>query len=76
MDPKYYTSSNIENMNKSYPWNGSIKNIITNSTANSNNEFKLVSTGDCNIHNGRQYVAFPRDYVITQKDKEKYNLWP
>ena len=69
-----YSADNISKMNNSYPWNGSIKNADTISL--SKGEFKLIATGDCNIHNGRQYIAFPKDHVITQKDIEKYNLWP
>ena len=74
MDSKTFTGCELDRMNGSYPWNNSIKNtdIIKTST----NEFKLVATGDCNIHNGRQYVAFPKDHIITQSDIQKYNLWP
>tara|TARA_X000000368_G_C23057836_1_gene724869 strand:- start:4966 stop:5190 length:225 start_codon:yes stop_codon:yes gene_type:complete len=74
MDRKTFTGSDLNRMNGSYPWNNSIKN--TDTIKDSTNEFKLVATGDCNIHNGRQYVAFPKDHVITQRDIEKYNLWP
>jgi hypothetical protein len=74
MDRKTFSGFELNKMNGSYHWNNSIKN--TDNIKNSNDEFKLVSTGDCNIHNGRQYVAFPKDHIITQRDIEKYNLWP
>ena len=74
MDRKTFTGSDLNRMNGSYPWNNSIKN--TDTIKDSTNEFKLVATGDCTIHNGSQYVAFPKDHVITQRDIEKYNLWP
>ena len=74
MDRKTYTGYQLSEMNSSYPWNNSIKNTDTIKT--STDQFKLVATGYCNIHNGRQYVAFPKDHIITQSDIQKYNLWP
>lgn len=74
MDRKTFTGFEIDRMNGSYPWNNSIKN--TDNIKTSTDQFKLFATGDCNIHNGRQYVAFPKEHVITQSDIQKYNLWP
>lgn len=36
--------------------------------------FTLQATGNCEISNGRQYVALPTDLKITEEIRIKYNL--
>ncbi len=58
MERKTFTGFELNKMNGLYPWNNSIKN--TDNIKTSTDQFKLVSTGDCNLHNGRQMWHFLR----------------
>ena len=72
--PQYnkYSLNTINDMNKSYPWNGTIRNSYetnNNRTANSNNI--LLATGDCDM-NGRVYISVNSDVLnMTERQKEE-----
>ena len=66
------TGARIYEMNKSYPWCGCIENAY--SIKDSQELFKLYTTGGCDIINGRIYVALPSDLEITEDVIKKHNL--
>ena len=74
---KEFNGQSIFNMNNTSTWQGSIKvsdNKTTYDLKNDNNKYVLYATGDCDISNGRQYVALPANTKITPEIKTKYNL--
>ena len=69
-----FTRSQINNMNydmrfSSSPWITIIENVKDNYDL-----YKLYSTNNCSISNGREYIAFPADKVLTTADYLKYNI--
>lgn len=48
-----FTGGCLKSMNLKYPWNGSIRNI---NDVDKNKRYILKATGDCTVHNGRQYI--------------------
>ena len=69
-----FTHSQIQDMSTQNIWNGCIKNIPSNSN-NKNEKYVLYTTGNASIRNGREYVCFPADKILTKDDKIKYNIW-
>ena len=73
MDTKRkFTTNELIKMNKTYPWNNSI-NYIQNIT-NNTDKYCLYATGECDLTNGRTYIALPNNYKINNKISKKYNL--
>ena len=78
-----YNKSEIQNMNSTYPWCGSIQTTeITNRTTTTKNYSKkskksnyvLHACGDLDITKGRIYVALPANTTLTPEVKKKYNI--
>ena len=62
----------INIMNKTTLWGGSINEPFRSEEEDS--KYKLYSTGDATISNGRIYVSLPTNLKITNKIKKKYNI--
>jgi len=70
--------SEINSMNNTYPWNGTIKDINgsckNGSDKKSSGKYTLHATGDTDLTNGRTYIYLPVNTKITHEVKKKYNL--
>ena len=75
---KELSGATIYNMNCGYPWSGCIKvpdkNKTTFDLREDNKKYVLHATGDCDITNGRTYVALPANMKITDEVRRKHNL--
>ncbi len=65
------TELNKLNCNRKYGPNWIITDL---SLKHTDNNFKLYSTGDATISAGRIYIALPANKVLTDSDKQKYNI--
>lgn len=61
----------INEMNKTRLWYGSINEPFR---SEEDSKYKLYSTGDASISNGRIYVSLPANLKITKEIKKKYNI--
>ena len=72
-----YSSSRLQQMNWSYPWNGSIidnsQSYFSKASRDSNTRWELHATGDADL-NGRKYVKIPAGTKITDQMKKDLNL--
>ena len=74
-----YSSQNIKDMNKSYPWFSQpiiIKHTSNKNTSNKNtseSKYILHATGYADL-NGRKYVALPSNIILDDKIKKIYNI--
>jgi len=77
-----YTSSGINELNKTKIFNGSLdtRYVIYNEKKKEKKETKetnyvLHATNECDVRNGRYYIALPVNINIKDKDiRIKYNL--
>ena len=67
-----HTGAEIYEMNKSYPWSGCIINAY--SIKDSQEFYKLHTTGGCELGCGRIYKALPSDLELTEDVIKKHNL--
>jgi len=58
-------------MNKTKLWNGSINEPFK---SKKDDNYKLYSTGDVSISNGRTYVSLPVNLELTFEICRKYNI--
>ena len=72
-----YSSSKLQQMNYSYPWNGSIidnrQSYFSKFSKDPNTKWELHATGDADL-NGRKYVKIPVGAKITDQMKKDLNL--
>lgn len=76
-DYRQYSSSSLQQMNCSYPWNGFIidnsQSYFSKASKNPNTSWELHATGDADL-NGRKYVKIPVGTKITDQMKKDLNL--
>ena len=69
-----YDYDKLREMNKTNILNGSIKFTNMDNQISTSNQYKLFATGECDITNGRKYIALTSDTKITNLTKKRYNL--
>jgi hypothetical protein len=61
------------NNNKKYSSTAWIKNLNNIDYKDNNKLFNIYSTKNATL-SGREYIAFPKDKILTENDYSKYNI--